>query len=159
MSVLAPFASVEQGVVLKPWGRALCTDADPIERGGQAGVLCSWYGDHVSRTLSFGWFPGVLRDGLEPKQQLRMLAQKFSLNEGRDVKLHALHGRWVGWAWTTLAEGSLIRNRYIAVGCGVVFLQAVSNDPDLFEEADLFFDSLSVDWGRRGVQGDGVCRV
>jgi len=159
VSVLAPFASVEQGEVSRPWGNALCTDAVPIERGGQVGVHCAWYGNHVSRTLAFVWYPGVLRDELEPVRQLSVLAEKFSLSEGGDAELRPLHGRWIGWAWTLKAEGNLIRNRYIVVGCDVVFIQAVSEGADLFEEASLFFDSLAVDWGRRGVQSAGACRV
>jgi hypothetical protein len=153
VSVLAPAASFEQGDIPKPWGRVSCKTLEPMKGGGRAVLDCTWYGNKASRTLAFTWYPGVLRERLSPARQLDVLAQEFSLSgKGDDVELRPLRGRWVGWSWATRAAGNLIRNRYVVVGCDVAFLQAVSEVPDVFENAELFFDSLAVDWARSGAQ-------
>jgi hypothetical protein len=144
VSVLAPFASYEQGDVQTPWGMTSCKHLEALKHTYRPSAACLWDGHSTSRYLALGWYPNALEKGLQPQEQLDVLERRFSLR-GQNSTLQPLKGTWVGWDWTIWADQTLIRNRYVVIGCNVAFLQAVSEEGDPFPEAELFFASLAAD--------------
>lgn len=147
VSVLAPFASFEQGDVQKPWGLVYCKRLEPLKNNYRPSQGCVWDGFSTSRSLAMGWYPHAIPEGLPPEEQLGEMQRLFQLESGSSTTLSPVKGKWAGWEWTSTGEGGTerIRDRFIAIEGGVVFLQAVSVRRDAFPEAELFFESLAVD--------------
>ncbi|WP_147445410.1 hypothetical protein [Corallococcus aberystwythensis] len=105
--------------------------------------VCSWEHLNFSRQFRLDWYPDTFEPGKSPEENLTRLereaVQPFAPNQ-----YTRLPAPWMGWEWRGLGEGQIIRDRWIVVGTGLLFLQAISVKEDPFPEGDAFLDSLRV---------------
>ncbi|WP_223644129.1 hypothetical protein [Corallococcus sp. EGB] len=104
---------------------------------------CSWEEMNFSRQFQLYWYPGAFEAGKSPEENLRRLEQAYVQPFERD-EYRRLPSPWMGWEWRGVGEGELIRDRWIVVGTGLLFLQAISAEEDPHPEAEAFLDALRV---------------
>ncbi|MGE6757416.1 hypothetical protein ACQKGO_05320 [Corallococcus interemptor] len=89
------------------------------------------------------WFPGAFEAGKSPEENLTRL-EREEVEPFAGNHYTRLPAPWMGWEWRSPGEGEIIRDRWIVVGTGLLFLQAISVQEDPFPEGEAFLDSLRV---------------
>ncbi|NOK20992.1 hypothetical protein [Corallococcus carmarthensis] len=106
-------------------------------------LVCSWEHVNFSRQFRLDWYPDAFEPRASPEENLRRLEELEVKPFARD-QYTRLPAPWMGWEWHGPGEGQIIQDRWIVVGTGLLFLQAISVKEDPFPEGEAFLDSLRV---------------
>lgn len=140
VSLLVPPLSPAQVAEVHEANVPPCKDIQPLGWPPRATRGCRWYAER--RYLGVLWFPEAFEPNFSANEKLEFLRRTFELKSGHEQDLRRLPDPWLGWEWTTRAQGDLIRDRFVVFGSGFLLLQAVSHETDPFAESEVFLDSL-----------------
>ncbi|NNB99099.1 hypothetical protein HJC10_33915 [Corallococcus exiguus] len=116
------------------------TFGEPQPLTGNGG--CSWRHDELDRYFRMHWEVDVFAPEASPDANLQRLEQQFVRPSGDHYT--RLPTPWMGWEFRVVGGGNLIKDRWLVVGTGFLFLQVVSLEDDPFPEGEAFLDSLRV---------------